>query len=192
MNSIDVHKNPTDAVPIYGIGPDGKPLHRPVEIKAACSREPIVYDNVRPDLCAQLAEVILARAARDQSTPSLNRGGWKSTETLFQWGHPAIRELERTALYGMLGGRAVGWAMVNRNGSGHPRHQHRLAVLVGVYYVTAGDPAVPTIYECADGSELEITPAPGRLVIAPGDMWHRVPAYPGDSPRITIVCDVRR
>jgi hypothetical protein len=84
--------------------------------------------------------------------------------------------------------------MVNRAGSHHPRHQHRAAILTGLFYVTAGneEQATPTIFECADGSELEVEPHPGRLVISRGEAWHRVPPVIGDEPRITIAFDLRR
>ncbi len=90
---------------------------------------------------------------------------------------------------------------MNRGGSQHPRHQHRIATLVGVYYVTAGslDMLTPTIFECpcdpprgGPRYELAIEPHPGRLVLCRGEMWHRVPIYAGELPRITIAFDVRR
>lgn len=98
----------------------------------------------------------------------------------------------------LVGARSpIAWAMVNRAGSHHPRHQHRIATLSGVYYVAAGSPATPTVYECpCDGRpkdyELEVEPHPGRLVISRGETWHRLPSYTGDLPRITIAFDVRR
>jgi hypothetical protein len=88
--------------------------------------------------------------------------------------------------------------MVNRAGSQHPRHQHRIASLSGIYYVTSGseDAITPTIFEChynvSQHYDLEIEPDPGRLVLLNGMMWHRLPIYAGEIPRITIVFDVRR
>src|SRR4029077_11198163 len=97
----------------------------------------------------------------------------------------------------------VGWAMVNRAGSQHPRHQHRMASLTGVYYVAAGnlEAVTPTGFECPCDSRLlpgsprfalEVDPHPGRLVVSRGETWHWVPACVGDQPRITIAFDVRR
>jgi hypothetical protein len=93
----------------------------------------------------------------------------------------------------------MAWAMVNRAGSHHPRHQHRIATLSGVYYVTAGSPdaITPTVFECpcdgrGDPYELEVDPHPGRLVVCRGEMWHWVRPYPGELPRITVAFDVRR
>jgi hypothetical protein len=88
--------------------------------------------------------------------------------------------------------------MVNRAGSQHPRHQHRIASLSGIYYVTRGseDAITPTIFECPCAAsqryDLEIEPDLGRLVLCQGQMWHRVPRYDGAAPRITIAFDVRR
>lgn len=166
-----------------------------------CRAEPIVFDNVRPELCAALEQVILGRMQTDrrQRIGSLNVGGWKSAEDFFSWADPAVQELRHTIVE-MIGARSpVGWTMVNRAGSQHPRHQHRAASLVGVYYVTAGSPdaITPTVFECpCDGrpkqSELEVEPHPGRLVLCRGETWHRLPVYAGDLPRITIAFDVRR
>jgi hypothetical protein len=167
------------------------PPASPYQLKLDSAFEPVIYEDVHLELCPALAEIIFARSATMTSTPSINRGGWKSPETFFSWGDRAIAQLART-LIGLLGARPTGWAMVNRHGSEHPRHQHRIAIVSAIFYVTTGDPIVPTVFECGDGSELEIEPSPGRLVIFPGDMWHRVPRYEGDAPRITIALDVRR
>jgi len=165
------------------------------QILAQCRAEPIVFDGVRPELCAQLAEIILHRMQNDRGrrTGSLNVGGWKSGEDFFSWSDAAVQEL-RQAIVEMIGARSlVAWAMVNRAGSHHPRHQHRVAILTGIYYVDAGseDAITPTVFECP-GGELEIEPHPGRLAFFRGEMWHRVPIYRGDLPRITIAFDVRR
>jgi hypothetical protein len=168
--------------------------------------EPIVFDDVRPELCAALEQVILNRMQNDRGrkTGSLNVGGWKSGEDFFAWPDVAVQGLRQTILEMVGGTRSpVAWAMVNRAGSHHPRHQHRIAILSGVYYVAVGsaDALTPTIFECpCDGRparagekyELEVEPHPGRLVICRGETWHRLPAYVGDLPRITIAFDVRR
>ena len=164
--------------------------------------EPIVFDDLRPDLCASLAEVILGRMQRDHGRKigSLNVGGWKSGEDFFAWPEGPVQELRQTLVKAVGAASPVGWAMVNRAGSQHPRHQHRAASLTGIYYVAAGsaEAITPTVFECpCDGRpgaryELEVEPHPGRLVICRGESWHRVPKYPGDLPRITIAFDVRR
>ncbi len=94
---------------------------------------------------------------------------------------------------GSPGGRGVlsGWAMVNRSGAHHPRHVHHGATVVGVYYVDPGDADAPTIFEAAD-REVAVAAAPGRLALFAGSTWHRVAAYAGEQPRITIAFDVRR
>lgn len=163
------------------------------ELITRCSDEPLVFDNLRPDLCTELAQIILHRMKIERrSTASLNVGGWKSPETFFSLPDAAVQEL-RSAIVEMVGASPIGWVMVNQRGSHHPRHQHTIARLVGVYYVTAGseDAITPTIFETAHG-ELEVDPHPGRLVLCPGEMWHMVPKYEGDDPRITIAFDIRR
>lgn len=172
---------------------------------ARCSETPLVFDSVRPDLCPALEEVILDRMLHDRGrrVGSLNVGGWKSGEDFLDWKDAAVQDFRQTIAEQLGPRRPVAWAMVNRTGSKHPRHQHRIAVLSGIYYVTAGseEAITPTIFECpcdmspARGPrryELEIEPHPGRLVLCRGEMWHRVPTYAGEQPRITIAFDVRR
>jgi hypothetical protein len=161
-----------------------------------------VRDQVCPALLPALHDEIIAHS-HGPSYGSKNVGGWKSTEDLFVWQDaPALRELGRVLCHDVpeiaelvLGpphGRAlpmVGWAMVNRNGSFHRRHCHG-GKLVGVYYVTSGDPAVPTIIE-TPGGDMMVQPTPGRLAIFPPAFWHSVPVYEGQAPRITIAIEVR-
>ncbi len=164
------------------------------QLLAQCRSEPVVFDVVCPELCPALKQVILRRRQTDRSTRSLNVGGWKSGEDFFAWPDEAVQQLRR-AIVEITGARSpVAWAMVNRVGSHHPRHQHRIASLTGVYYVTAGseDAITPTVFECADGRELQVAPRPGRLAVFRGEMWHFVPKYMGDLPRVTIAFDVRR
>lgn len=169
------------------------------QLVAECRDKPIVFDGVRPELCPQLEQIILDRMQRDRGrrTGSLNVGGWKSGEDVFAWPDAAVQALRQT-IVDTVGARSpVAWAMVNRAGSQHPRHQHRIASLMGVYYVATGSPVIPTVYECpCDGRpkeyEMEVEPHPGRLVISRGETWHRLPVYPGELPRITIAFDVRR
>ncbi len=165
------------------------------QIAVSCRAQPIVYDGVLPELCPALEQVILGRMQGDRGrrTGSINVGGWKSGEDFFLWAHPAVQQLREAIAEAVGAPSPVAWAMVNRAGSHHPRHQHRVAILTGIYYVTTGsqEAITPTVFEC-EGGELEIDPYPGRLVILRGDMWHHVPRYPGDLPRITIAFDVRR
>lgn len=175
-------------------------------LRAQLRDQPLVLDDVCVELLPALREEILALNQRWSSERSLNRGGWKSSEAFFQVAGPAAAALERVIVTELLGGRRpIGWAMVNANGSEHPRHQHTIASVVGIYYVTAGDPIVPTIYEvgavapmastgrkATRGVDLPISPQPGRLVLCTGDTWHRVPRYDGTAPRVTIAFDVRR
>jgi hypothetical protein len=181
------------------------PANQTAQLVALCRDQPAVFDDIRPELCAALEQIILDRMQNDRrrKTGSLNVGGWKSGEDFFLWPDAAVREL-RAAIAEVLGARSpVAWAMVNRAGSHHPRHQHRIASLSGVYYVTAGsaDAITPTIFECpcdgrparrGDRYDVEVEPHPGRLVVCRGETWHRVPVYAGDLPRITIAFDVRR
>jgi hypothetical protein len=190
-----------------------------------------VLDDVRPDLAPQLAEIILARSQMAPSHPSKNIGGWKSSEALFSWrnaGEEPIAELLAALvdeIEGMRGGTIgrnlpVGWAMVNRMGASHPRHQHYRTITTGIYYVATGDePMTPTVFEldktesmqalygrlelpanCAfvggthkdrDLIDLHVFPRIGRLLLFPGSQWHSVPEVQSQSPRITIAFDVR-
>jgi hypothetical protein len=172
-----------------------------MQLVAQCRDQPIVFDAVRPELCTSLEQIISDRMQNDRwrKTGSLNIGGWKSGEDFFSWPDEAVQAF-RQVIVEMVGARSlVAWAMVNRAGSHHPRHQHRIAILSGVYYVTAGSPDVitPTVFECpCDGRpkshELEVEPHPGRLVVCRGATWHKVPKYMGAQSRITIAFDVRR
>lgn len=161
------------------------------QLLARCRVEPIVFDGFHPELCPALEEVILRRAQMNRTTASLNVGGWKSTEDFFSWDDAAVQALRQQIVAEVGAPRLVAWAMVNRAGSHHPRHQHRVAILTGIYYVAPGDPIVPTVFETPEG-DLEIEPHPGRLAIFRGETWHKVPVYSGESPRITIAFDVRR
>lgn len=170
-----------------------KPNHEvTIQLLAQCRDAPLVFDHVRPELCPALEAAVLFQMGRSRgSTPSLNVGGWKSPETVFLWSDPAVQALG-DEIANLIGGNPVGWAMVNRGGSHHPRHQHRNARIVGVYYVTAGDPVTPTIFECSKAKELAVDPHPGRIVLSPGTMWHFLPRYDGVVPRISIAFEIKR
>lgn len=168
-----------------------------VQLLAQCRTEPLVADEVLAELCPELEQAILQRMAASQgrSTQSLNVGGWKSPEDFFSWPVPAVQKLRECVVeLTNSAQRLVAWAMVNRAGSHHPRHQHRAALLTGLYYVTPGneEEVTPTCFECADGTVLEVEPHPGRLVIFRGETWHWVTPVVGDEPRITIAFDLRR
>lgn len=183
----------------------GAPAMSPVmQLLAQCREQPLVFDNMTPELCPALEQIILDRMQHDRQrrTGSLNVGGWKSGEDFFAWPDAAVQAL-RQAIVDQVGVLPVAWAMVNRAGSHHPRHQHRIASLLGVYYVTVGSPdhITPTVFECpcdprlarsVRRSNLEVDPHPGRLVICRGETWHFLPKYLGEDPRITIAFDVRR
>lgn len=176
-----------------------------MQLVTQCRDAPLVFDDVRPELCPALEQIILDRMQNDRGrrVGSLNVGGWKSGEDFFSWRDEAVQELRQTIVEAVGARVPVAWAMVNRTGSKHPRHQHRIAILSGVYYVTVGsaDAITPTIFECPCDSrpargnqsyELEVEPHPGRLVVCRGETWHSVPTYVGEMPRITIAFDVRR
>src|SRR5580765_3106068 len=119
------------------------------QLLESCRPQPFIIDGVRPDLCPALAEIILGRMQSDRGRKvgSINVGGWKSGEDFFSWPDAAVQEL-RQAIVDQIGTpHPIAWAMVNRAGSHHPRHQHRTAILVGVFYVTIGSPdaITPTI-----------------------------------------------
>lgn len=152
----------------------------------------VVSDGIRPDLADDLCVAILQRAERMPSCPTLNRGGWRSDE-IFRWPEPAVSELrraiERVVRVSPRG--LTGWAMVNRRGDSHPRHRHQTAIVSGIYVVHPGSgPPTPTLFEIGN-TEVAVAPAPGRLSLFPGDLWHRVPEVFGDGPRVTIAFDVR-
>lgn len=172
----------------------------------------VLYDNVCLAEAGAIADAAVTAAnGRTASAPSLNRGGWKSSPGFLDQ-VPAARVLLATlqAQYLAPGVRIEGWAMVNRFGSRHERHQHRMVPLAGVYYATTGDPTVPTIFEMSGGPpegalpkgvrcipkkkgyEMEIDPIVGRVVLMAGDVWHRVPRYEGENPRVTVAFDVKQ
>lgn len=167
----------------------------PAQIAAQCRSAPLVIDDVSADLCPALEQIICVRAESTRRTASLNVGGWKSSEDFFAWCDDPVRRLREVVAntVGVAASKLVGWAMLNRAGSHHPRHQHRVAMITGVYYVTVGDEgsSAPTIFEYP-GGELEVAPRAGRLALFRGETWHRVPIYKGDLPRITVAFDVRR
>lgn len=165
-----------------------------------------IHDGVRPDLCGEIARLVLESSTRTASKGSNNSGGWKSADTFLSWNFPAVNLIACELAARLTGGevhKLTAWAMVNRNGSLHKRHRHGERYRVGVYYVAAGDPPVPTLFDIEkyrvgtlQGSgeivrRESVLPIPGRLVVFPGNMWHEVPRYDGSEPRITIAFEAR-
>lgn len=163
----------------------------------------VIHDPVRPDLVEQLRLLVEEMARRDAGRPrsgSLNVGGWKS-ETGFHRTAEAPHELVASILAHYLAphlgnihpARVSSWAIVNHRGSLHQRHNHQGAVISGIYYVCPGEPPTsPTVFEVPGSAPVLVHPAPGRLAIFPGSMFHRVPPYHGAAPRITVAFDVAR
>ncbi len=158
-----------------------------------------VIDDVDTDLLPFLRSAILAReASGEPSHGSNNVGGWKSGIDFFDspTSSPIRRLRDSITACAVVAGitpmnhTALAWAMINRDGSFHKRHTHGLGYTVGVYYVAAGDPPTPTIFEMPRG-EQEVLPVPGRLVLFWGGIFHRVPIYLGTEPRISIAFELR-
>lgn len=151
---------------------------------------PVIFDEIALDLVPALRAVIAACARPGTPYPGgANRGGWKSRVDFLDWNAPVLRDF-KTRIENLLEGQAIGssWAIVNRDGSHHGRHRHG-ARTSGIYYVSTGDPAVPTMFEVGE-LEVEVPPKVGRLVLF-GDLFHRVPIYGGTEPRIVIAFDVK-
>ena len=158
---------------------------------------PVVIDDVCTPalLVAAAREILELRKMKPESARGANRGGWKSEYEIFDRSGDLARVgaavRAQLRLRWNITQRPVCWAMINRAGSSHPRHCHGSFGLSCVLYVLPGDPPTPTIVECDDGSELAIAPIPGRMLVMPTRLWHRVPVYTGESPRITIAFDAR-
>jgi hypothetical protein len=167
--------------------------HDDIRARTLLDGRPVVRDGVRLDLVPSLAEEIVARASNLglRSAPSLNQGGWRS-DSLLGWTTPATRAL-LTTLHDLTHASDLeAWAMMNWRGSKHPRHVHRGALMAGIYYVCPGGASTPpTIFEVAGRGEVHVEPLAGRMVLFPADLYHRVPVYHGDEPRVTVAFDVR-
>lgn len=108
-------------------------------------------DNLNRELHALVLEKERASAGVNKS----NFGGWHSDEDLFDWGGPAIAELQRrigeaceeittTACGEAVKGlnaemRITGWANVSRDGAYNGIHNHPDCTWSGSYYVTLGE-----------------------------------------------------
>ena len=103
------------------------------------------------DLAALVVEKERASAGLNKS----NFGGWHSDEDLFEWGGPAIAELQRRvmeatqeitsracgpALKGLQAEMNItGWANISRDRAYNGIHNHPDCTWSGVYYVTLGE-----------------------------------------------------
>ncbi len=175
------------------------------DVRAACRACPIVVDEFHSDLVEPLLAEVVARATAYRSAPTLNVGGWRSDD-LALWGDRVADDFREALRERVEWGELTTWAMVNRAGSHHPRHRHDGGVVSGIYYLDPGDePSAPTVFELGPrgrlglkqvrgtrNPEVEVAAAAARLVLFPGDMWHRVPPYVGERPRVTVAFDVRR
>lgn len=148
---------------------------------------PLVVERVGIDLLDGLRATALTLMATTPSAVSLSLRAWKSREGILA--HETFAPFVDVLRGVITACRPYGWVMINRSGSEHPRHRHPSARLCGLYFVTAGDPATPTVFETLDG-DVAVDPAPGRLVLFSPMMWHRVPRYDGAAPRISIAFDV--
>lgn len=101
-----------------------------------------------------LANVILEVAQAYPSQGKSNIGGWRSSNDLFHWAVPEVKELgawildcarqivEASVHADRFRGRlsAVGWASVCRTGNYNAPHIHPESAWSGVYYIDTGDP----------------------------------------------------
>lgn len=99
-----------------------------------------------------------------------------------------------------------GWANVSRRGHWNALHYHGKAVWTVIYYVNVGsesrppqDPGHLILYDLqqlkkwAGNGELpantqthRILPVPGRMILFPGQMWHRTDVFSGPGARVSI------
>lgn len=153
-----------------------------------------MIDDVRADLAPELTAIIMDATHRSSNATTANVGGWKSGTDFLTWKHDAVRDLAaEIKTHVMTAANAPirwSWAMVNRAGSHHEWHHHDGHTLSGIYYVACGDPAIATEFQI-DGAIVECAPKIGRLALFGGSLLHRVPAYDGAAPRITVAFNVQ-
>ncbi|MEM9765272.1 MAG: 2OG-Fe(II) oxygenase family protein [Pseudomonadota bacterium] len=173
-----------------------------------------------------LREMILAKEAESDGIKRSNVGGWHSENDLLAWEGSAIETFrdrlkkfssDITAVLLSAGDNKKAkltfsmeaWANVSREGNYNSVHDHPMAHLSGVYYVscTGLDPTIPTAgrLELLDprvainqmrlkGSIYEgryvIDPAPGLMVFFPSWLKHIVHPYRGTGERISISFNV--
>lgn len=141
---------------------------------------------------------LLDLSTRVPSIQSYNVGAWKSNIDLLVRRdngrlHDAQTFLREIAVPYFGKSTPIAWAMINRRGSFHRRHSHGLLGKCVVFYVTSGDPPIPTIFEVpTDGRIVEhaVSPTPGSLALFNGKLHHYVPVYNGDEPRITVAMEL--
>jgi len=144
---------------------------------------------------------ILHRAAALPSQLSHNRGGWRSTEDVFEWLLDDARLLRERVTHVLADINAAlplprtrpfkfrAWAIVNRNGSHHRRHSYGgEATWTGVVYLDGVSGSARTVFEVAP-EPVYVTPEPGLIVIFPPTLWHSVEVHQGLEPRVTVAFD---
>ncbi len=103
----------------------------------------------------ELAALVLEKERTSAGLNKSNFGGWHSDEDLFEWGGPAIEELQRRvmeatqeitakacgpALTGLQAEMNIsGWANVSRDRAYNGIHNHPDCTWSGAYYVTLGE-----------------------------------------------------
>ncbi len=156
----------------------------------------VTDDTIRVELLAE----ILRRVDRTPTTPSANVGAsWRSADDLFTWPVPAAQALyeqvhQAFEAEGCRNLRPRAWAVVNRHGSYHARHQHASGdrtTWSGIYYLATGSmPSANTVFELPDGN-VNALPIPGLLLLFPAAVFHWTEPQHGPEPRVTIAFDSR-
>jgi hypothetical protein len=144
---------------------------------------------------------ILRRAAAVPGQLSHNRGGWRSTEDVFEWPLDDARLLREHVTRVLADVNAAlpvprtrpfklrAWAIVNRDGSYHSRHSHGgEAAWTGVVYLDGAPDSARTLFEVTP-EPVYVAPEPGLIVIFPSTLWHSVEVHRGLEPRVTIAFD---
>lgn len=183
-----------------------------------------------PDSAAlnrDLQALVLEKERAIASVGRSNFGGWHSDEDLFEWGGPAIAELQRRvaeacqeitaracgeAVQGLQAAmRMTGWANLARDGGYNGLHNHPDCTWSGAYYVTLGERTTADphngIIEFPDprgmgvnwaqlpgqpfGTQLQINPQAGTMVVFPSWMGHWVHPFRGTGERISLAFNVR-
>jgi uncharacterized protein (TIGR02466 family) len=175
----------------------------------------------------ELHRLVLAKRDQIAGMDKSNFGGaWHSEEDLFEWGGPAIAELQRRVVDGAQAitsvacGEAVkgleadfrvtGWANLLRDRGYNGIHNHPDCTWSGAYYVTLGERAQGDprngVIEFLDprmgvnwvqlpgqpfGTQLQINPQAGTMVMFPSWMQHWVHPFHGTGERISLAFNVR-
>jgi len=97
---------------------------------------------------------------------------------LLLWAEPCVRHL-----IALIGGELhSAWANINGPGDFNRAHTHGVRFERSGVYIVEGD-AGALVFE---PDEIAIEPEPGKLILFPSGMRHRVEPYQGDTQRITI------